>query len=58
MFNLKTDRTEQHNLAAKNPAEAKELAAKWEAWAKRANVEPGPRAKQSGTRKQTNAEPE
>ena len=42
LYDLKTDRTEQHNLAAAQPEQAKELAAKWEAWAKRANVLPYP----------------
>ncbi|MSU24089.1 MAG: arylsulfatase [Opitutus sp.] len=40
LYNLKTDRTEQHNLAAAQPARARELAALWESWASRANVLP------------------
>ena len=42
LYDLKTDRTEQHSLAAKHPDRAKELAAKWEAWAVRAQVKPVP----------------
>lgn len=39
LYDLSKDRTETlNNLAAKEPERAKELAAKWEAWAKRANV--------------------
>jgi arylsulfatase len=48
LFDMKADRTEQHDLAASNSAKAKELAALWEAWAKRANVEPRPGGKQGG----------
>jgi arylsulfatase len=44
LYNLKTDRTELHDLAAAEPARAAELAAKWEAWASRANVKPYPAA--------------
>lgn len=38
LYNLKTDRTELHDLAAEQPELARNLAAKWNAWAKRANV--------------------
>jgi arylsulfatase len=31
-----------HNLAAKEPERVKEMVAKWETWAKRANVLPWP----------------
>jgi len=43
LYDLKNDRTEQHNLAADRPELAKELAAKWETWANRAHVKPSPR---------------
>src|SRR5438270_9439847 len=33
LYNLKTDRTELHDLAAAQPDRVKELAATWEAWA-------------------------
>ena len=33
LYNLKTDRTELHDLAAAEAARAAELAAKWDAWA-------------------------
>lgn len=42
LYNLKTDRTELHDLAAAQPEKAKALQAKWEVWAKRAQVIPGP----------------
>jgi arylsulfatase A-like enzyme len=42
LYNLKADRTELHDLTAAEPARAAELAAKWEAWASRANVKPYP----------------
>jgi arylsulfatase len=44
LYNLKTDRTEWHDLAAAEPARAAELAAKWDTWASRANVKPYPTA--------------
>ncbi|MBI3208888.1 MAG: arylsulfatase [Candidatus Solibacter usitatus] len=40
LFDLQTDRTELHDLSVANAAKKDELAAKWEAWAKRARVEP------------------
>ena len=42
LYDLKADRTEQHDLAAAQPERAKELAAKWDAWAERAQVKPYP----------------
>jgi len=44
LYDLKLDRTEQHDLAATQPDKVKELAAQWEAWALRANVKPYPTA--------------
>jgi arylsulfatase A-like enzyme len=44
LYNLKADRTELHDLAAAEPDRAADLAAKWEAWASRANVKPYPPA--------------
>jgi arylsulfatase len=40
LYNLRIDRTEQHNLAASQPALVTELTALWETWARRANVLP------------------
>jgi arylsulfatase len=40
LYDLVNDRTELTNLAAKEPERVKEMAAKWEAWARRANVLP------------------
>ncbi len=51
LYNLKTDRTELHDLAADQPDRAKELAAKWEAWAERTNVKPYPAPGQPGGKK-------
>jgi len=45
LYNMKSDRPELHDLAAQNPEKAKELEAKWEAWAERAHVKPYPREK-------------
>jgi arylsulfatase len=43
LYDLKADRTELHDLAAAQPAKTQELAATWDAWARRAQVIPGPR---------------
>ena len=40
LYDIDADRTELNNLAEKNPGKLKELVAKWEAYAKRANVLP------------------
>ncbi len=40
LYDLEADRTETNDLAAKHPAKAAEMAAQWEAWARRANVAP------------------
>lgn len=42
LYDMAKDGTELHDLAAARPAEAKELADKWEAWALRAHVKPYP----------------
>ena len=42
LYDMKTDRSELHNVAAGNPAIVKDLAAMWEAWAERAQVKPYP----------------
>jgi len=42
LYDLKSDRTEQRNRAAAQPKRVQELAAKWEAWAERAQVKPYP----------------
>ena len=48
LYDLKADRTEQHNLAAQQPDRAKELTTKWHAWSLRANVEPAPKDATAG----------
>jgi arylsulfatase len=40
---MKTDRSELHDLALQKPDETRQLAAKWDAWATRANVLPYPK---------------
>ena len=43
LYDLKTDRTELNNLVDVHPEKAKEMLAKWEAWAKRTHVFPAPK---------------
>ncbi len=57
LYDLKTDRTEQNDLALKNPEVAKELAAKWDAWAIRAKVVPYPDQQKTGGKKNKKAAP-
>jgi len=40
LYNLKADRTEQHDLSAQEPERVKQLSALWNAWAKQNNVLP------------------
>jgi arylsulfatase A-like enzyme len=40
LYDMKSDRTETTNLAGQHPERVRELTAKWEAWAHRANVLP------------------
>jgi len=40
LYDMKSDRTELHDLASLKPGEAKQLAAKWDTWAARAHVLP------------------
>lgn len=40
LYDMETDRTELNNIAAKHPAKVKELAEKYERWAKRCGVLP------------------
>ena len=42
LFDLKADRTEMNDLSKKHPQRAGSLRSKYEAWAKRAGVEPWP----------------
>lgn len=50
LYNLKTDRTELHDLVSQEPERVKELSQKWEAWAVRTNVLPYPTKEKSGTK--------
>lgn len=54
LYDLKADRTELRDLASAQPAKVKELAAKWEVWAKRAQVLPSPADNADGTKKKKN----
>ena len=38
--NMKTDRTERHDLAAKQPERVRTMALQWEVWAQRTGVLP------------------
>jgi arylsulfatase A-like enzyme len=52
LYDLKSDRTEQNNLAAAQPEKVKTMSAAWEAWAERAHVKPYPNAQgQEGAKK-------
>jgi arylsulfatase len=51
LYDLKKDRTEQSNLAASQPHQVVDLAARWEAWALRAHVKPYPERKPGGKKK-------
>ena len=42
LYNLAADRTELHDLTATEPDRTRDLAAKWNAWARRASVLPSP----------------
>ena len=42
LYDISKDRVESNDLAAKMPEKVKELSAKYDAWAKRAQVEPWP----------------
>ena len=46
LFDLKADRTEQHDLAAENATEVTTLTKQWQAWARSSNVMPKPNAKE------------
>lgn len=57
LFDLRADRTEQRNLAQAQPQEAASLQARWEDWARRANVlpKPPPRKGKAGAKQKTPA---
>ncbi len=40
LYDMDKDRTEMHDLAARDPARVKQMAAEWDAWAARADVLP------------------
>lgn len=57
LFDMKSDRTEQNNLAATRPKRVAELTDRWRSWAKAANVLPKPntgrgKVKRKGGKKQ------
>lgn len=51
LYDLKRDRTEQHDLASAQPEKAIELVAEWQAWAERAQVLPYPEGQGKGKTK-------
>ena len=51
LYDLAADRTEQHDLAAAQPKMAADLAARWQAWAQRAHVEPAPEPNENPAKK-------
>jgi arylsulfatase A-like enzyme len=40
LYDIEADRTEQHDLAGRQPERAARMAAQWDAWAKRVGVQP------------------
>jgi arylsulfatase len=48
LYDIETDRSELHNLAAEHPKRLKEMVDLWNAYAKRANVIPWPISKKKG----------
>ncbi len=55
LYDLGRDRTEQHDLAARQPERLRELAAQWDAWARRAQVTPYPSGNDAGSLRILNA---
>jgi arylsulfatase len=45
LYDIAADRTELHNLAAKQPSRTQAMASDWEAWAKKALAKPWPYGK-------------
>lgn len=52
LYDMKADRTEMHDVSAEHPDVAKDLLAKWQAWADRAHVRPFPKPGQNAQKKQ------
>lgn len=48
LYDIAEDRTEMHDLAGKQPERVQEMAAQWDAWAKRVGVMPWPLDQRSG----------
>jgi arylsulfatase len=48
LYDLKADRTEMNNLASRNPAKAEELAANYDAWARKCSVEDWDKVRRRG----------
>lgn len=55
LYNMTTDRTELHDLSSSEPQRAKELLARWDAWAQRAHAEPDPSGKKGNAKGKKNA---
>jgi arylsulfatase A-like enzyme len=60
LYDLKSDRTEQHDLAAEKPELTAQLAAMWHAWAQRCNAAPNgqPRKRNAVPKRKARAETE
>ncbi|MCA9239914.1 MAG: arylsulfatase, partial [Planctomycetales bacterium] len=55
LFDMKADRTEQHNLASENPDEVEQLRRQWRTWARKVHAIPKPQqANQQRTRTNAN----
>ena len=48
LYDMTADRTEMHDLAARQPERVKEMSVQWDAWAKRVGVLPWPLAGEEG----------
>jgi len=57
LYDLQADRTEQHDLAAAQPERVRELATKWNEWAKRAHVIPAPGEDRGSKKRKAKAKP-
>jgi arylsulfatase len=56
LYDLAVDRTELHDLVTEKPEIAQDLAAKWEAWAVRAQVKPYPSNTDASKKESTNSQ--
>ncbi len=57
LYDLKKDRTELHDLSTSEPSRAKDMADRWDVWAKRTNVMPYPIEKKAAKKEAAAAKP-